>query len=81
MPLSPTRYNDLASAAAANAAVGGDNASRAIAIGLVLGASQGMEAIPEHLGKGHLDAWETAQAYLDQMPLLQASPARGKAEL
>jgi len=34
-------------ASKANASVGGDTASRAIAIGMVLGAYRGIESIPE----------------------------------
>jgi hypothetical protein len=34
--------------------VGGDNASRAIAIGMVMGAELGVEAIPKELAEGHL---------------------------
>lgn len=64
--------NDFAAAARANAMVGGDNASRSIAIGMVLGAYQGMEAIPPHLGEGHLTEWRTMQTTLDRMPLLRA---------
>merc|ERR1711871_1489632 len=40
------KYLDLAEAARANAEVGGDNASRSVAIGMVLGAWQGLEGIP-----------------------------------
>merc|ERR1711966_400433 len=41
------KYKDFKAAAAANAMVGGDNASRSIPIGLVLGAFQGLEALPK----------------------------------
>merc|ERR1712210_41364 len=44
--------NDFAAAAKANAMVGGDNASRAVAIGMVLGAYHGVEGIPHELRKG-----------------------------
>ena len=40
------KYNDLAKAARANSEVGGDNASRAVAIGMVLGAFQGVQGVP-----------------------------------
>jgi ADP-ribosylglycohydrolase len=40
------KYNNLVEAAKANAMVGGDNASRAIAVGMVLGAYGGVGAIP-----------------------------------
>jgi len=65
------KYNDLYKATRANAEVGGDNASRSVAIGMVLGAFQGLEGIPQHLGKGSLVEWERTMALLDKMPLLQ----------
>jgi len=68
--------NDFAAAAKANAGVGGDNASRAIAIGMVMGAHGGVEAIPPELGKGHLVEWDTSMAHLQKLPLI-----RTKAEL
>ena len=40
----------MGAALSANAGVGGDNASRAIAIGMVLGAHLGTEGIPPELG-------------------------------
>mmetsp|Transcript_16294 Transcript_16294/g.41213 ORF Transcript_16294/g.41213 Transcript_16294/m.41213 type:complete len:395 (-) Transcript_16294:277-1461(-) len=70
------KYNDLYKAARANAEVGGDNASRSVAIGMVLGAYQGLEGIPEHLGAGHLEAWHEVLMQLDRLPAL-----RGKHEL
>merc|ERR1711988_435683 len=60
----------------ANAMVGGDNASRAVAIGMVLGACHGVESIPAELGKGHLVEWDTSMAHLQKLPLI-----RTKAEL
>jgi len=65
------KYRDLAAASQANAEVGGDNASRAAAIGMVLGAAQGLEGIPPHLGRGALVEWDRAMALLEKMPLLQ----------
>merc|ERR1711988_937886 len=41
--------NSFEDAVKANAMVGGDNASRSVAIGLVLGAFHGVNAIPEKL--------------------------------
>merc|ERR1719424_2798290 len=41
---------NFAAAAQANAEVGGDNAARAVAIGMVMGAAQGLQGIPEGLG-------------------------------
>merc|ERR1711988_2018611 len=43
------KYGDLFEAAKANAMVGGDSASRAVCIGMVLGSHQGVEGIPQHL--------------------------------
>lgn len=62
---------DFAAAAKANAGVGGDNASRAIAIGMVMGAHQGLEGIPHHLAAGHLAEWERSMSLLDRLPLLR----------
>merc|ERR1711865_1238742 len=44
--------DDLEAAIKHNAMVGGDNASRAIAVGMVLGAYHGVKAIPEDLRNG-----------------------------
>lgn len=72
--------NNFTAAAQANAEVGGDNAARAVAIGMVLGAAHGVEAIPAHLGKGHLVEWERAEELIQQLPLLR-NTKQGKAEL
>eukprot|EP00798_Chlamydomonas_sp_ICE-L_P031804 gene31804-7005_t len=53
----------------ANAMVGGDNASRAIAIGMVMGAYHGVEGIPQNL-RDTLNAWEKCDALLQKLPLL-----------
>ena len=66
--------HDFAAAAKANAMVGGDNASRAVAIGMVLGAYHGVEGIPEPLQKG-LNHWDKAQELLSQLPLLKGGAA------
>ena len=66
------KYLNLAEAARANAEVGGDNASRSVAVGMVLGAYGGLEGIPSELGEGALVEWESTMALLDQMPLLQS---------
>merc|ERR1719424_262257 len=71
---------DFAGAAIANTMVGGDNAARAVAIGMVMGAAQGVEGIPASLGKGHLVEWEASEALLDQLPLIKAAAA-GKGHL
>ena len=65
------KYDNLAAAARANAEVGGDSASRAVAIGAVLGAARGLGAIPPELGAGKLVEWDRALALLDRMPLLR----------
>lgn len=60
----------LKKALQANAMVGGDNASRAIATGMVLGAYQGVNAIPKEW-KETLDQWDYCDKLLDQLPLLK----------
>lgn len=72
--------DDLVAAAKANAMVGGDNASRAVAIGMVLGAWHGVEAIPQPLRVG-LNAWSKADALLDKLPVLKKCKAANKGEL
>ena len=69
------KYDNLADAARANAEVGGDSASRAVAIGAVLGAAGGLGAIPPELGAGKLVEWDRALALLDRMPLLRDDDA------
>jgi ADP-ribosylglycohydrolase len=59
----------LKKALQANAMVGGDNASRAIAIGMVLGAHFGVNAIPQEW-RETLDQWEYCENLLDTLPLL-----------
>ena len=63
--------NGLKKALQANTMVGGDNASRAIAIGMVLGAYHGVNAIPSEW-KESLDDWEYCDRLLDKLPLLKA---------
>jgi len=60
----------LKTALQANTMVGGDNASRAIAIGMVLGAYNGVEAIPKEW-KESLDQWDYCEKMLNQLPLLR----------
>ena len=55
-----------------NAMVGGDNASRSIAIGMVLGAYKGVEAIPPEW-KETLDQWAYCDNLLRKLPLLRYS--------
>ncbi len=54
----------------ANAMVGGDNASRAIAIGMVLGAYFGVDAIDKEW-KNTLTQWEYCEDLLDKLPLIK----------
>lgn len=73
------KYGNLAEAARANAEVGGDNASRSIAVGMVLGAWEGVEGVPAALGKGKLTEWEHCDGLLNKLPLIKN--AARKAEL
>ena len=50
--------------------VGVDNASRSIAIGMVLGAYNGVHAIP-NAWKETLDQWDYCEDLLNQLPLLK----------
>lgn len=61
----------LKKALQANAMIGGDNASRAIAIGMVLGAYFGIEAIPQPWLDG-LEQYEYCEELLEKLPLLQS---------
>jgi len=65
--------NDFLGAIKANAMVGGDNASRAIAIGMVLGAYHGVNAIPSNLGLGKLVEWEKCEKLINKLPLLNTN--------
>jgi len=65
------KYGDsFEQAVKANAMVGGDNASRSVAIGLVLGAHHGVNAIPENL-RNTLNAWPKCSKLLRKLPLMQ----------
>jgi len=65
------KEDGLNQAIAANAMVGGDNASRGIAIGMVLGAYFGVNAI-KPLWKETLDQWDYCEKMLDTLPLLKS---------
>jgi ADP-ribosylglycohydrolase len=65
------KENGLNDALAANAMVGGDNASRAIAIGMVLGAFYGVNAIDEEWLHS-LEQYEYCEGLLAKLPLLKA---------
>lgn len=60
----------LKKALQANAMVGGDNASRGIMIGMVLGAYFGVDAIPREW-KDTLDQWDYCENMLNTLPLLK----------
>ena len=64
--------NAFRAAAQSNAEVGGDNACRSIAIGMVLGAWQGVGAIPAEWGAGKYEQWEYSEKLLSKGPLLLA---------
>merc|ERR1711870_182025 len=66
------KHMDLAKAAQANAMVGGDSASRSIPIGMVLGAWQGVEAIPKKL-RDELIGWDRLEGLMEELPLLRKS--------
>lgn len=63
------KHQDLAKAAQANAMIGGDSASRSIPIGMVLGAWQGLEAIPRKW-RDELEGWDRFDKLLNKLPLL-----------
>jgi ADP-ribosylglycohydrolase len=64
--------DDMIAAFKGNVMVGGDNASRSIAIGMVLGAYHGVEAIPLDLKDG-LNHWKHSETLLETFPLLASS--------
>lgn len=67
------KYQDsFIDAVKANAMVGGDNASRSVAIGMVMGALQGVAAIPSEL-RTTLKAWNRCEEMFKKLPLLKAS--------
>ena len=68
--------NDFSGAAKANAMVGGDNASRSIAVGMVLGAAHGLGGIPKELKDG-LNHWDHGSRLLDSLPLLSDKSRAG----
>merc|ERR1712194_675780 len=62
--------NDPIEAYKQNMMVGGDNASRSVAIGMVLGAYHGKNSIPDHL-KTTLNAWTKSEAMLKKLPVVE----------
>ncbi len=65
------KEDGLKKALQANAMVGGDNASRSIAVGMVLGAHKGVNAIPSEW-KSTLEQWEYCENLLNKLPLLKS---------
>jgi len=63
------KYDNLEQASAANAMVGGDNASRAIPVGMVLGAAKGVSAIPAKLKETYKE-WAYVEKLMSKLPLL-----------
>lgn len=63
--------DDFVAAAKANAMIGGDNAARSVAVGMVMGAYHGVEAIPKDLRES-LNHWKKSEKLLQKLPLLQA---------
>ena len=72
--------HDPIAAAKANAMVGGDNASRSIAIGMVLGAYHGANGLPLELKQG-LKNWLHSEELLAKMPLLKEHRSKATEEL
>jgi ADP-ribosylglycohydrolase len=62
--------DSLKKALQANTMVGGDNASRGIAIGMVLGAYHGVNAIPKEW-RETLEQWDYCENLLNTLPLLK----------
>merc|ERR1712151_195697 len=62
--------DDFVGAAKANAMIGGDNAARSVAVGMVLGAYHGVEAVPQEL-RDTLNHWTESEKLLRKLPLLQ----------
>jgi ADP-ribosylglycohydrolase len=71
--------SDFVAGVKANAMIGGDNASRSIAVGMVLGAWHGVQAIPEDL-KTTLNAWKSSEKLLAKLPLLRKAKDATKGE-
>eukprot|EP00939_MAST-03C_sp_MAST-3C-sp1_P004634 g4634.t1 len=72
--------NDFLGAVSANSAVGGDNASRGVAIGMVLGAHLGVDSIPKHLRDGLVE-WTRSAGMLRSGPVLRQARGGGDSEL
>lgn len=72
-----SKEDGLKKALQANAMVGGDNASRSIAIGMVLGAYFGESTIPQEW-KNTLDQYEYCDKLLNKLPLIKKLAAEEK---
>lgn len=71
------KHMDLHAAAQANAEIGGDSASRSVAVGMVLGAYQGLEGIPKKLKDDFLE-WDRLDKLMDKLPLIKAGHGSGE---
>lgn len=69
--------DDFTAGAKANAMIGGDNASRSVAVGMVLGAWNGVGSIPKEL-QTTLNAWKSSEKLLAELPLLKGSKHGGE---
>lgn len=67
--------HDFEAGVKANAMIGGDSASRSIAVGMVLGAWRGVHAIPKKLKKT-LKAWKRCDKLLNKLPLLASGRSK-----
>merc|ERR1712118_430320 len=77
----PLGKEDFSDGVVANAMVGGDNAARSVAVGMVLGAYHGASAVPVHL-RETLNAWTPArEEKLSTLPLLKKTNPSAAAEL
>lgn len=68
------KYDNFFEAIKANAMVGGDSASRAVAVGMVLGASEGVEGIPQQL-RDTFVGWDRLDGLLNGLPLIKSAPS------
>jgi len=71
------KYGDFAAAAKANAEIGGDSASRAVAVGMVLGAWKGVEGIPQKLAD-NLVGWARFEKLMNSLPLIKSAADGGE---
>jgi hypothetical protein len=73
------RPGGFLAAARANVMVGGDSGARAMAIGMVLGAVEGVQAIPFRL-QNELEKWAVCERDLVRLPVLAKARAAAEAE-